>query len=40
MEKTQTFEDLIVWQKAHNLVLATYKITSLFPASELYGLTS
>jgi len=40
MEKTQTFEDLIVWQKAHNLVLATYNITSSFPASELYGLTS
>jgi len=40
LEKTQTFEDLIVWQKAHNLLLATYKITSSFPASDLYVLTS
>jgi len=40
MEKSQTFEDLIVWQKAHSLVLATYKMTSAFPNHELYGLTS
>ena len=40
MEKSQTFEDLIVWQKAHNLVLATYKMTSGFPNHELYGLVS
>jgi len=34
------FQDLIVWQKAHKFVLATYKITSTFPQSEIYGLTS
>lgn len=40
MEKSQSFEDLIVWQKAHTFVLATYKITTSFPNSEIYGLTS
>lgn len=40
MEKSQSFEDLIVWQKAHAFVLATYKMTSSFPNSEIYGLTS
>ncbi len=36
----KSFRDLIVWQKAHRLVLAVYKITDPFPRSELYGLTS
>ena len=36
----QTFEDLIVWQKAHAFVLEIYLITESFPKSELYGLTS
>ena len=34
----KTFRDLNVWQKAHNLVLAIYKITKDFPADEKYGL--
>jgi four helix bundle protein len=34
------FQDLLVWQKAHALVLATYRATLLFPKHELYGLTS
>ncbi len=34
------FEDLIVWQKAHQFVLATYRYTTGFPKSETYGLTS
>jgi four helix bundle protein len=34
------FEDLIVWQKAHQFVLAVYRFTESFPKSELYGLTS
>jgi len=38
--KSKTFEDLIVWQKAHQLVLEIYKFTSYFPNHELYGLTS
>ena len=40
MEKSKSFEDLIVWQKAHKFVLKVYLVTSLFPKSELYGLTS
>ena len=30
----------MVWQKAHQLVLATYELTKGFPKDELYGLTS
>jgi four helix bundle protein len=37
---SQSFEDLIVWQKAHTFVLFTYKLTGAFPNSEIYGLTS
>jgi len=36
----KTFEDLIVWQKAHRFVLEVYNLTSDFPKSELYGLIS
>ena len=36
----KTFEDLIVWQKAHQLVLAIYCLTRTFPTSETYGLSS
>ena len=34
------FQDLLVWQKSHAWVLATYKYTECFPKWELYGLTS
>ncbi len=34
------FEDLIVWQKAHALVLAVYHYSGGFPKSEVYGLAS
>ncbi len=34
------FEDLIVWQKAHQFVLTVYRFTESFPKAELYGLTS
>ena len=40
MEKSKTFEDLIVWQKAHQFVLLVYKLTEVFPKNEVYGLTS
>ena len=36
----RTFEDLIVWQKAHQLVLCVYRPTAAFPKSETYGLMS
>jgi four helix bundle protein len=36
----RSFEQLIVWQKAHQLVLSVYRFTESFPGKELYGLTS
>ncbi len=33
-------EDLVVWQKAMDLVLAVYRLTQAFPKSELYGLAN
>ncbi|OHB75021.1 MAG: hypothetical protein A2Z25_03880 [Planctomycetes bacterium RBG_16_55_9] len=36
--KTQSFKDLVVWQKAYRLVLEIYKITKDFPSFEMYGL--
>lgn len=40
MNKSKRFTDLIVWQKAHALVLNCYKMTAVFPKEELFGLTS
>jgi four helix bundle protein len=40
MEKTHSFKDLIVWQKAHQLVIAIYKATKLFPKEEVFSLTN
>ena len=40
MEKTKSFEELIVWQKAHAFALRVYKVTEFFPKHEIYGLTS
>ena len=37
--KTQSFKDLIVWQKSYKLVLEIYTITKDFPKSETYGLS-
>ena len=36
----KTFKDLVVWQKAHRFVLATYSLTASLPRSEIYCLTS
>ena len=30
----------MVWQKAHQFALAVYRLTRMFPRSEVYGLTS
>ena len=32
-------QDLVVWRKAHELVLAVYSFTAAFPKEETYGLT-
>ncbi len=34
------FRELKVWEKAHQLALAIYRVTAKFPKEELYGLTS
>lgn len=39
-DMAKSFEDLIVWQKAHKFVLGVYIITQAFPKSEIYGITS
>jgi four helix bundle protein len=36
----KSFQDLVVWQKAHRFVLEAYKFSGGFPKSEMYGLTS
>jgi four helix bundle protein len=40
MQPATSFQDLIVWQKAHAFVLGVYQSTSSFPKEERYGLTS
>lgn len=38
--KTESYKDLIVWQKAMELVLKIYKLTKGFPREEQYGITA
>ena len=38
--RAKTFEDLVVWQKAHQFVLDCYRLTSGFPKYEIFGLTA
>lgn len=38
--KAEKFQDLIVWQKAHEFVLGVYKYSEKFPKDEVYCLTS
>lgn len=39
-KKAERFQDLEVWQKAHQLVLMVYKVTRAFPSDEKFGLVS
>ena len=36
----KNFRDLKVWQRAHELVLDTYRVTLDFPVEERFGLTA
>jgi four helix bundle protein len=36
----RNFQDLIVWQKAHQFVLSIYGYSAISPKAETYGLTS
>jgi four helix bundle protein len=38
--KINRFSELTVWQKAHELTLATYRLTEKFPRSEQFGIVS
>ena len=40
MKSSKTFEDLKVWQKAHQLVIKIYRLSKGFPRDEIFGLTS
>lgn len=36
----ENFDKLLVWQRAHLLVLKIYEVTNSFPKEEIWGLTS
>lgn len=38
--RARNFQDLLVWQKAHKLVLSIYQMTARFPKHELFALSS
>ena len=40
MARIESYKDILVWQKAHDLALHIYKITNKFPSEEKYGLVS
>jgi four helix bundle protein len=40
IHREKGFQKLIVWQKAHELVLLIYRIVDSFPKREIFGLTS
>ena len=40
MTQVKSYKDLVVWQKALDLVEMVYDVTKRFPREELYGLTS
>jgi hypothetical protein len=39
-EMNESFKDLMVWQRAVQMSLEIYRLTSSFPASERFGLTN
>ena len=39
-DKSQSFREVLVWQKAHAFTLAVYKASEPFPKHELFALTS
>ena len=39
-KQVRNYKDLIVWQKAMDLVFDVYRVTAAFPREEVYGLTN
>lgn len=37
-DKSQSFREVVAWQKAHAFTLAVYRCTESFPSREAYGL--
>ncbi len=40
MDRASSFQDLLVWQHAHEFVLLTYRLTAGFPSNEAHGVAS
>jgi four helix bundle protein len=40
MGPARSFRDLMVWRKAHEMVLRVYRFSAAFPARETYGLAA
>jgi four helix bundle protein len=40
MERVENYTDLVVWNRGRALVRETYALTTGFPSTETYGLTS
>ena len=40
MSKIKDFVDLEVWQKGKDLTITIYRLTSVFPKDEIFGITS
>lgn len=40
LKRAKRFQDLEVWQRAHQLVLRIYEVTKSFPDNEKFGLIS
>jgi four helix bundle protein len=38
--RVNNFEDLIVWQKSHQLAIDVYRVTNGFPEEEKFGIIS
>ena len=36
----RNFEDLLVWQRAHSIVLTIYRVTKTYPHDEKFGLVN
>ncbi|HEY5552917.1 MAG TPA: four helix bundle protein [Opitutaceae bacterium] len=39
-EKSQSFRDVLVWQKAHAFTLAIWRVTASFPREEMFVITA
>jgi len=39
-QAARSFQDVSIWQKAHQWVLGIYRMTDNFPKNEQFGLTS